>query len=536
MKKISILALCCLLSLNFLKATEADAFYYTPQGGFCGDPMPFYDEVEDVFRVYYLYERRPNSSTYHPVYAISTTNFYQYDELGMVLPTGSVSSQDAAIGTGSVYYMADEQTYFFYYTGNRNDATQGDVQVVMRATSADGIQWEKDADFALAPTPLGYHTWDFRDPEIFVDDAGLYHMLVSTKKNGKNCLAEFTSTDLRDWTHQGIFMDMQRDRFYECPNVFKMGDWWYMTYSELNKNIRSVQYFKAPTLDSLKHCATENEVVWPDDSEGYLNSRGYYAGKTASDGTNRYMWGWCPTRPNSDNTRTNNASGEPDWAGTLVAHKLLQHADGTLALVPIDSIASSLGAQVQLPGSSVSLAAGDPAMQMAKMESKNHLNMSVTVADPSNFSFGISLCHNPRKYNYYALQVQPDETGCIVHFLQRGEGGIGVVPFIDSYRFHRAEDGVYDINVYTDESVLTLYINDDLCYTNRIYSMVGYNWGLECYQGSISVTDIEHHVVAAPTAIEAINQDNQPTKVFMDGVILIRRNGQTYTLTGEILK
>lgn len=533
MRKINMLALCCLLSLNCLKAAAADAYYYTPQGAFCGDPMPFYDEAEDVFRVYYLNERRPNSSTYHPVYAVSTTNFYQYDELGMVLPTGSVSSQDAAIGTGSVYYKADEQLYFFYYTGNRNDASQGDVQVVMRAISSDGIQWEKDADFAIAPTPLGYHTWDFRDPEIFADEAGLYHMVVSTKKNGKNCLAEFTSTDLRDWTHEGIFMEMLKDRFYECPNIFQMGDWWYMTYSELNKNIRCVQYLKAPSLDSLKHCSIENEVVWPDEHEGYLNSRGFYAGKTASDGTNRYMWGWCPTRPNSDNTRTNNANGEPDWAGALVAHKLLQHTDGTLTLRPVDSIASSLASQMPLPESSVTLEAGDPAMQMAKMEAKNHLNMTVTVADPSNFSFGISLCHNPRKYNYYALQVQPDETGCIVHFLQQGEGGIGVVPFTDSYRFHRKEDGIYHIDVYSDESVLTLYINDDLCYTNRIYSMVGYNWGLECYQGSISVTDMEHYVVATPDAIETLRVKPQATKCIVNGQLIIERNGIRYNALGQ---
>lgn len=219
-----------------------------------------------------------------------------------------------------------------------------------------------------------------------------------------------------------------------------------------------------------------------------------------------------------------------------MAHKLLQHADGTLTLVPIDSIASSFHGNVQLPNQTLALTAGSAATQMAKMESKNHLSMTVTVSDPSNFDFGISLCHNPRKYNYYALQVQPDETGCIVHFREQGEGGMGVVPNIDSYRFHRAEDGVYDIDVYTDESVLTLYINDDLCYTNRVYSMVGYNWGLECSLGSITVTDIEHHVVAETTAIEAIKQDHQPTKRIIDGQLIIEHDGIRYNALGTIVK
>ena len=42
--------------------------------------------------------------------------------------------------------------------------------------------------------------------------------------------------------------------------------------------------------------------VWPDNKEGFLDSRAFYAGKTASDGTNRYIWGWCPTRAGNDNT------------------------------------------------------------------------------------------------------------------------------------------------------------------------------------------------------------------------------------------
>lgn len=161
--------------------------------------------------------------------------------------------------------------------------------------------------------------------------------------------------------------------------------------------------------------------------------------------------------------------------------------------------------------------------------------MTVTVTDPDNFGFGITLCHNPRKYNYYALQVQPDETGCVVHFLQQGEGGIGVVPYIDSYRFHRAEDGIYDVDVFTDGTVLTLYINEDLCYTNRVYAMANYNWGLECYQGSINVTDIEHHVVAAPTAVENVTEAPTATKRIINGQLIIIKNGVRYNAVGAKL-
>ena len=80
--------------------------------------MPFYDADSGKFRVYYLQEYRPNDrATYHPVHMISTTDFVNYGENGVVLPTGNRWAQDAAIGTGSVI-KAHTGTYYFYYTGN----------------------------------------------------------------------------------------------------------------------------------------------------------------------------------------------------------------------------------------------------------------------------------------------------------------------------------------------------------------------------------------------------------------------------------
>ena len=86
-------------------------------------------------------------------------------------------------------------------------------------------------------------------------------------------------------------MSMMWDRFYECPDIFKMGDWWYLVYSEKMAAVRRVQYFKGHTLDELKACTANDAGVWPDNKEGFLDSRAFYAGKTASDGTNRLYLG-----------------------------------------------------------------------------------------------------------------------------------------------------------------------------------------------------------------------------------------------------
>ena len=104
-------------------------------------------------------------------------------------------------------------------------------------------------------------------------------MLIATRKNGKGHIAEFTSADLKEWESAGTFMTMMWDRFYECPDVFKMGDWWYLIYSEQASFMRKVQYFKGRTLEDLKATTANDAGIWPDNREGMLDSRAFYAGK-----------------------------------------------------------------------------------------------------------------------------------------------------------------------------------------------------------------------------------------------------------------
>ena len=75
---------------------------------------------------------------------------------------------------------------------------------------------------------------------------------------------------MKTWEHAGVFMTMMWDRFYECPDVFKMGDWWYLVYSEMHAAVRKVQYFKGRTLEELKATTANDAGIWPDNHEGFL--------------------------------------------------------------------------------------------------------------------------------------------------------------------------------------------------------------------------------------------------------------------------
>lgn len=453
--------------------------YYKPYVGYVGDPMPFYDPVAHDFKIMYLQDFRPNQPlTYHPIWCVSTSNAASYESLGELIPCGSDTELDAALGTGSTIYH--DGTYYTFYTAHSpNQASTGGInEAVMLATSKDFKHWTKNRELLISGGDT-YSNVDFRDPFVFKDDDGTFRMLVSTRLNGKGVLAEYRSADLLNWQSAGVFMTMMWDRFYECPDLFKMGDWWYLVYSEQHDAVRRVQYFKGRTIEELKACTTNDAGIWPDNKEGFLDSRGFYAGKTASDGTERYIWGWCATRAGSDNI------GNADWAGNLVAHKLVQHTDGTLSLGEVPAIASMLSQTQKEADFSLS---ADEHKLMSRLGTENRISFILTASSPWD-KFGFSFARGADSEKFYSLIVNP-ESESIRKINYEEEGGIGFVPNTDSYNFNTPTDGVYNVTIVTDNSVLTLYINENLAYTTRIYGMPRNCWSINCYSGNLTVSNL----------------------------------------------
>lgn len=487
--------------------------YYKPTVGYVGDPMPFFDPVAGDFKVLYLQDFRPNpEGTYHPIWGVSTKDAAHYTSLGELVSCGTKKSQDAAIGTGSTIYDEASKLYYTFYTGNKYLPTGDEsAQAVMVATSPDFKTWTKNRTFLLKGQDFGYDKNDFRDPFVFKGDDGKFHMLISTKKGGKGSLAEFVSDDLKNWTDNGVFMTMMWDRFYECPDLFKMGDYWYLVYSEIHHAVRRVQYFKGRTLDELKACTANDVARWPDAHEGFLDSRGLYAGKTASDGTNRYLWGWCPTRSGKDNTAVGASPAEPEWAGNLVCYKLIQHEDGTLTLGEVEAISNKYNKVCEVEvkdqnGMSVverkdaegnlirdekgevikdTILSGDNAyMLLSRLGSHNKISFTVTTSNEWD-KFGISMVRGSDSKKYYTMVVNPEnENNRKVNFEEQGVEGKGFIAGIDGYVFARPADNVYNITIYTDNSICVMYINDVCSYTNRIYGIQKNCWSINSYNGA----------------------------------------------------
>ena len=484
---------------EFFNSTDDAGFqtFFTPAIGRVGDPMPFYDQNTGEFKVLYLQEYDNNATwNYHPFWAVATNDGANYRSLGEVLPTGtSAWEQDAALGTGCAVFNEADRLYYIYYTGHNPQCAN--TEVVMRATSPDFKTWTKDALWSLKGTDYGYDANDFRDPQVFKADDGLWHMVISSKLK----FAEFKSSDLKSWEHVASF-PMIWDRMLECPDIFKMGNYWYLVYSEGYRASwsRKVKYMMATSFEGLKACFNDPGANWPKDGhEGVLDSRAFYAGKTASNGSDRYIWGWCPYRTGGtihDRNVNVGAGGEPNWSGALVCHKIIQHADGTLTLGAVPALNAKYSksmstAPIVSNGYNNGTLTGDNAFALfPRLGTCNHI--SLTVKTSNNWDkFGFSFVRGTDSEQYYTIVVNPeDENHRKLNFEQEGPAGKGFIEGIDGYWFERPADNTYHVDIYTDNSVLVLYINNVCAYTQRIYGIQKNCWSINNYGGSVTVSDL----------------------------------------------
>ncbi|MCQ2219864.1 MAG: DUF4975 domain-containing protein [Prevotella sp.] len=480
--------------------------YYKPEIGRVGDPMPFYDEKAGEFKVLYLQEFSPNDPfCYHPIYGVSTKDGATYQGMGEVLPTGkSRNEADAALGTGCCVYNEKEGLYYIYYTGHTSN------EVIMRATSPDFKTWTKDRVWMIKG--IDFECYEaFRDPHIFKTDDGVYHMLLTARPTiAKDpFFMEFTSSDMKDWKFVTKINNLW-ERMYECPDVFKMGNKWYIVYSDSNRANwgRSVKYMMADSWDELKDKFRDSGKV--DREQKQLDSRAFYAGKTASNGTDRYIWGWTPFRSGEDIHAMNlnvGSGGEPNWSGALVCHKLIQLADGSLSTAEVPAMAAKYNKSVDLKVK----AKTDDYTMYDRLGTHNHISFTAKAISKDD-RFGVSFCRGSEKWEekdektgkmvqksgpvrrYYTLVVNPEGDNRKINFEQNGPGVEPGKEFIeggDGYLFPVDANNTYKVDIYTDNSVIVMYVNGKYGYTQRIHGLQKNCWSINTYGKNVTISDVK---------------------------------------------
>ena len=455
--------------------------FYKPEDGWSGDYIPFY--WNGTFYLFYLLDR--HSPRGHldgvPWCLTETSDFVNFTSRGVVLPGGTEQDQDLCVYTGSV--LAAQDRFHIFYTGNNPFMRQMGLpeQKVMHAVSDDLRHWTKIPEDTFQ-APEGYEPHDWRDPFVYLDERdGRYHMLLAARlKEGalprRGCTAHLVSSDLKTWQQLPPLWAPESYYTHECPDLFQMGEWYYLIFSEFS-DINRTRYVMSKSPDG----------PWIAPQQDVFDTRPYYAAKSCSDGQKRYLFGWISTR--EDETDFSPFR----WAGSLAVHELYQLENGELACREPETIAQSWKANER------SLAFGCTRDGDARVERKDGSAVGYSVEelpgsyrfeadvtfDEGTHSFGLLLRADPERDTGYALNFEPAASRVEFYIRPRmdyknfNDEGLSRVFDMHKRSFH--------LSVTVDDTIAVAYIDGKIAFSTRMYSVDGNRLGFYALHGGMTL-------------------------------------------------
>jgi beta-fructofuranosidase len=465
--------------------------FYKPANGETGDPMPFYNEADKTFYVFYLIEIHSSAYSKGGVYLTKTKDFANFEPIQTAILVGDQNTRDEAIGTGTC--IKKDNSYHFFYTGF--SSAFGDyTQTAVKATSSDLTNWTKKLNPVTAQAPDGFDKKEFRDPNVYWDDTrGKYVLAVAGRKNTKAVIVRFQSNDLTNWSPIEALsattsdnpqtFEIQTDaEMLECPDIFKMGDKWYLVFSRINRDVHRKTFYRISDNPNGPWRKCGNHETF----DGlYL-----YAAKTVSDGTNRYLSGWASSGQQF------NSFNELDWGGALITHKIVQQSDGKLYPQIPDAVDARFSKSVEYEeikkegtvsgnGDNITINGGKVVFNRNISSVKIEMKIDASAA-PKNFGIAFGAYENQEDaYKLIFDLTSNNPYSCPALFMyQRGQEH-NFTPLIVP------PDKIFDVKIIIEKSVCVMYINGNVAFTNRITNMNQNPWMIFADEGTIKISDIK---------------------------------------------
>lgn len=491
--------------------TDYNIYRMVSDGTRIGDVMPYYDAATSAFYIYYLKDIWNDATNKrHPWYGFKTTDFYAYTQLsvGEILSCSTNScAQNFALGTGNIIKSGTK--FYAFYTGHNPNYPSSCVtkkEGIMLATSTGlNKNFTHNTTFATIYPPVGLgfdENENFRDPYVFWDaSTSNYIMLVSARKQDsgvwKGVIAKYTSTNLLNWTYSNIMYDGGTQNFFmmETPEIFMIGSTYYLMFSDIDS--KYVYYRKSSSVNGPWSLPVGSDR---------LDGTGFYAAKTATNGTDRYIFAW-----------TNILSGNTDegvwaWGGNLAVHKIYQKSNGDLAVAIPHTLKNKMEMTNYTPiensqwGNVTPLTGG----LSYELTSSADFDVANVIYDPislarykisanvsysncnKDFGFMIGACDGFD--NFYSLRFVPSQNRFSLDKINRSTLTTTTIAYNDvPYVFAANTD--YDIQIVIENSMLVVYINNEVALSNRVYKASNTNWGIFADNSTVKFNNIK---VSAP--------------------------------------
>ena len=477
--------------------------FYKPKDGWVGDTIPFAHDGK--FYIYYLHDERKGNTQDEYGYRTSwnlliTEDGVNIKDCKVVLPVGEYDDADYACYTGSVIEGNDGNFHMFYTAQNNyNPKYHRDgkpLQYVAHAISTDLINWEKLPELTFGADERIYEPFDWRDPFVFYnEEEKCFDMLLAARLRGaseKNggCVGLCRSYDLLHWEAKEPFYNPESYMTHECPDLFKLGNKWYLVYSTFSEKF--VTHYRMS--DKLSG-------PWTSPIEDTFDARAFYAAKTAQVGDKRMAFAWVPTK------RGESDFGQYEWGGNFIAHEINQTTDNKLTVKPAEGLINMFNKESvnkKINKVEIENYEGEKSYVIDGMKDTCMIEAVIEFSEGVR-SFGIGLRQDSALANGYYLRFEPFYNRIVADMWPRRIRGVnqwyvdGDKPFMVElerpFDYKSLKDNKVHIRVVADGSIICLYVNDITALTMRAYNLNRTNWGFFVKDGSIRVSDIHMYEV-----------------------------------------
>lgn len=465
-------------------------YYRAPEKAVCADVIPFYENGE--FKLFYLRDYRDISVHGEgcPWCLLTSSDLVHFHDHGPVLLRGGKEEQDLYVFTGCCIRAGEE--YMIFYTGHNPHLREKGLpeQKILRATSRNLLHWEKDRDFVFAaPDWLEMH--DFRDPFVFYDEERKeYCMLIAGRlKNGDPSSARGVtllacSPDLTHW-------EVEKEPFYaphayfthECPDLFRIGDWWYLVFSEFTDRIVTTYRMSRSPFGP-----------WVSPKINSFDGHAFYAAKSVSDGKRRILFGWnCIKQDERDDAPW-------QWGGTIIPHEIVQQPDGTLAVKCPQEVAAqypdrlpvaagrTMGSVSYQDGKYLLGGEGKSLCMLGAMPENGKIELSFTASDDCG-DFGLLLRADAGVDAYYAVRFEPRFNRLAMDIQPRADNTRHTQ--VDVERWCPVVPGEKNkLLILFEGSVLEVYVNDKVAMSARMFDRREGDFGIFTHNTSVCFEEI----------------------------------------------
>ena len=463
--------------------------YYRPKVGVAADVIPFYEDGE--FKLIYLHDYR-NWEQYGegcPWNLLTTKDFVTYKDHGKIIKRGTKEEQDLYVFTGCVFKHNNE--YYVFYTGHNPHLRRKGLpeQKVLLAKGTSLTDLKKVEDFSFeAPDYLEMH--DFRDPFVYYDEEEKdYKMLLAGRKkdgpiNQRGITMIAKSNDLLNW-------ELEKEPFFapdayfthECPDYFKMGEWYYLIFSEFtDKVITRYRYSKKP------------RGPWLIPEHDTFDGHAYYAAKSVFDGKKRYLFGWNPIKYNEVDHEL------WQWGGNIIPHEIYQNNDGSLLVKIPETIDNSYNQSIKVVEYKKNNMTKNADTYQGKLENYgytlfNELEENCKIefkfkVNSKQHNFGVVLKMDDTFDHGYFVKFEPNHNRFVFDRTERKDATIYHQVDTERYLdFDSKEE--YHVKIIVEDTIATIYVNDVVAMGVRMFDYKNGRFGLFTNHSNAAFKDIK---------------------------------------------